>query len=303
VQKKQKQLYLGWIKDENEIFERCFKGFFSEGYFNQIKESEYLDEDTHSKLAIMEFLSPWNQHVKAKRRQYGPNAEISLPVRLILTHMPQVEMPQNILFGTLVDKLSVWGLTHAALQVGPIVLDWTVDGLCIPHTFSEGHALCCVELNKRIYMNDIALIKKLCARVAEWNRNMHYGHVSYCFLAHLAKYGNCQAFVADLIHVLGLSIPGNNVALLDFLKSLRNNDSFPSFEGHTFKSHRDLDNFWIKMNNVTADKLQILFAIDRAFVLRGEERDEHCPYSQLFPISQKICSESSNRNNHEDLFN
>jgi len=214
-------------------------------------------------------------------------------VRLILDHVP--EFPDSLPRPEIPEELGVWGFTHAALQIGPVIFDWDVTSFCVPRSWDSKTALCCVDVCPPLSDDEVSkqLLTRLCRRVAEWNRTVEY-RLSYGMpgtLEMLACYGNCQAFVQDLIFNVFSVSPrwaDLNKPLGLFLKSLKSGENALKWNSKIFNNHKELDDYWIEnMDNLQEEEKEILRAIDRAFVLRGFWRDGECPYTKERKITAR----------------
>lgn len=148
-------------------------------------------------------------------------------VKLIFTNL-KVDGLTKILARN-VGKMFDWkyGMVHAALQVGPMLLEWDSSSLCVPldmESFFRDDTLIAIDLEclENPFLQQEAVHKVLILTghlsdsvqvtevIAEYNRNRNYD-VLHC---------NCQHFVDDVLRAIGIA-PKFTGVLQTFLQQLQ----------------------------------------------------------------------------------
>jgi hypothetical protein len=165
-----------------------------------------------------------------------------------------------------------YGLLHAALQVGPVVLEWGVDSLCDPQPVSDfmaKYALIMLDVNPVPERDDSQFvteeqIENLCRVIAKWNVYKSYGRVV----------DNCQMFTDECLAALEtpfMTEPGSE--LQKFMNRLNTGpvgELVDFTHGDTkFKSHTHLDQYVERHQDTLSHSDRVLLkAYDRAYWLR-----------------------------------
>lgn len=165
-----------------------------------------------------------------------------------------------------------YGMVHTGLLVGPVVLEWGLEGIVIPSMVQDyhmKHSMMCMDVDwadgSSAHFVSTDQVGELCTAVCKWNVNKNYNQLL----------ANCQQFVEDCLRQLDLKFfdqPGSENLKL-FMKQLTKgvtsqNVQF-SFQDEVFDSHSKLDS-WYDANQGTLSPgdRALLKAYDRAFWLR-----------------------------------
>jgi len=192
-------------------------------------------------------------------------------VKLILTSMslsPLAKILGRFAHETGFNKWK-YGMVHAALQIGPVVLEWNRNSLCIPcdiNNYGE-NALIAIDVVDGLKDKKLQLdaVQKVCDVIVDWNIKQTYDVVNK----------NCQHFVDELLKSLGFSSVFTGL-IGQFFQHLQSCNSFENFEfrfppkpnGHLFNSHEELDEYVLANHNLDAEAMQLLKAYDRVFWFR-----------------------------------
>jgi len=194
-------------------------------------------------------------------------------VKLILTSMtlsPLAKVLGRFTHETGVHKWK-YGMVHAALQIGHVVVEWNRNSLCIPtdvSNFGES-ALIAIDLvdglkDKKVQIDAVI---KACDIIVDYNINKYYDVIK-C---------NCQHFVDDVLKAIGITPVFSGGVIGQFFTHLQSCNSFENFEfryppkgnGTLFPSHEELDEFYLNnKNTLDADAVQLIKAYDRVFWYR-----------------------------------
>jgi len=180
------------------------------------------------------------------------------------------------------DHQQQFGMFHSALVVGPWYLEWNNSSLCIPRKCYSSAAMLAADLEFGGVQLDLEeTIKKISNVIINWNVNKSYNQ----------NENNCQQFVDDLCHELGLNLDKLlHGPLGEYLKSLRSKGqcdiTFPISDEmrealeikekfKKFTTHEELDSFVAacvekdpQFEENYKEHMLLLKSFDRAFWLR-----------------------------------
>jgi hypothetical protein len=183
---------------------------------------------------------------------------------------------------------------YSALLIGPWLLTWNENSLCIPKRCSSAHALLSADINSIYTIRNLEeTLTELAKTITHWNAAKQYRNN---FPTNESdKYGNSQHFVEAILASIGVKMQVGTY-LEEFLKTIREKGSselyicpsqemrkqFDVKEKHVFPTHLALDEFVKKLlfvdtnfaNNYSRE-WDYLKSIDRAFWMKYlEERSE-----------------------------
>lgn len=197
-------------------------------------------------------------------------------VKLIITSIKAGAVQRRI--GEVSSRFP-FGATHAALLVGPVVLEWGMESIVIPQKvsdFNHRHAMMCLDVNWALgehqsHFVSRSQIKDLCKLIEEWNTKKTYSQLR-C---------NCQDFVEACLRQIGMPFASTTASgrnMRDFMdqvsKGMLAQDIKFRFqfgnELKEFKTHADLDQFYDTHKDEILDPADrsLLKAFDRTFWLR-----------------------------------
>jgi serine/threonine protein kinase len=164
-----------------------------------------------------------------------------------------------------------YGMVHAAIQVGPVILEWGPSSVVIPELiddFKADHVVLALDvgnLDGSMGFVERQRISNLCKCVVAWNCGKSYDVTRH----------NCQDFVNACLRSLDIktNLTGEISSFLRSLTGQNKEGTRFKFKGKVFKSHRDLDHYldahWDELQaEDRADDLALLKAFDRAFWIR-----------------------------------
>lgn len=213
-------------------------------------------------------------------------------VKLILTALNLSQLQR------LAGKWKTWrfGMVHAAVQVGPVVLEWGPSSVVVPTLVSqfEGtHVLLALDvgvLDHDTGFVEQARITDVCRVVARWNATQTYSVLNK----------NCQHFVNDVLGALQLKA-NTSGELEEFIKSLSGQDETEvvfKYKGQSFTTHAQLDSYVSgRMDDLSDADFALLKAYDRAFWIRYRtladalelSEDEQVLLTQCQPYDRDKC--------------
>jgi len=244
--------------------------------------------------------------------QEAQQARNSWRVKLILTEMQTDELAVGIFVPLGRPKKNRYGMLHAALQIGPWMLEWNKSNLVVPRAVSSKYAVFVADVE--FWSGQIVqeqMIEKVCKVCVDWNIHRKYD----------LNHSNCQTFVDEVLKELGhdkpffeqgklgatlKSIQNGSTSLVDDNGHLRFEYQYDErSEKHIITTHKELDDLCYSMIGVRDDPKQpefpsdhflLLRAFDRAFWLRFMDADSSTSTDytaeERFEILHK-CKESS----------
>lgn len=130
----------------------------------------------------------------------------TLTVKLLLSSIPNDNKMGQAVAGLFANVLTQWGLNHAALQVGPYIVDWTTSELVIPRVFKAKKVVLVIPINPQYPPKTEEALTKISEYIVNWNRNFKYDSRTFTFeKSQLKMRGNCHCFVEGLLKVLGVT--------------------------------------------------------------------------------------------------
>jgi len=124
--------------------------------------------------------------------------------------------------------------------------------------------------------------------IAYWNRNMRYNKDIHRRISAIKGIsGSCHAFTLDILHAIEVKSWATNTPIAKHLRSIKYASYSQNIIHYTdslgnpkeFKNYKELDDYITIYNDkISKEELELLFAIDRAFILRGESRFPGCNY-------------------------
>jgi len=151
---------------------------------------------------------------------------ITIPIRLILTKIENTTDAIGFHKYVLKRLVKNYGQLHAALQIGPYIIDWNDTELCLPRSFSNLNAVIALTINDVVV--DHSVLDTLSRVITYWNAFMKYDcYISNPNRAHALHAGNCQAFIDDILHSLNINLTWEKYSPIDnHLKTIK----FKSFD-------------------------------------------------------------------------
>ena len=136
--------------------------------------------------------------IEASQKKWKDMQDI--PVKLLLSDIGN----NNGFFSPLLRSAArlagnQFALNHAALQLGPYIIDWNTSEIVFPrHRFSSKNSLCLLPV-KTLKKSDEVFIKvaEICT---DWNLNWKYANP---LNDDSKKRGNCQHFIQKILDALG----------------------------------------------------------------------------------------------------
>eukprot|EP01087_Luapelamoeba_hula_P010246 TRINITY_DN2708_c0_g2_i2.p1 TRINITY_DN2708_c0_g2~~TRINITY_DN2708_c0_g2_i2.p1 ORF type:complete len:1317 (-),score=352.17 TRINITY_DN2708_c0_g2_i2:14-3913(-) len=224
-------------------------------------------------------------------------------------------MLEHIWFGTATPRfvrealsphVSDYGFLHAAVQVGPYIIEWNMDSLVVPRSIANHAApLLLADIpNGRLYAGtDFGPVREIYRKISEcivsWNTTKSYASVGLGS----KKKRHCQHFTKDLLKVLGLSTSSFEQPLRSFIKRLKKEgegkmeieDVLQPGTVIGFDTHQQLDTYVLKLQRSYSKDLEhthpglwrLLKAFDRAFWALAPQGDNfarcvtnvRCPFN------------------------
>jgi len=220
------------------------------------------------------------------------NNKESLRIKFIISEISNNPFEKELkrIISPITNRLndsSEFGFFHVALGIGPWKIEFNNNSLCIPRTLSGSAAMICADLETIATIDELDYVRdRLADVIVKWNTSMHY-----CKKA-VENGGNCQNFIDDVLHHLGLAYKLQQVppCLRTYLIRLRQGgygemEMEPDydfaktfkiqFKRYVFRSHQELDEFVNHLTAVEPDfqwrykyEYYMLKAFDRAFWLK-----------------------------------
>jgi len=230
-------------------------------------------------------------------------------VKILLTSMTLNPVAKILgAIGTRVLNRFQYGIVHAAVQVGHVVLEWNDKSLVIPTDISDfpgESALLAIdvdEIDKAQFQ--LEAVSKICQLIVDWNVNQTYSILD-C---------NCQNFVDSVLKMLKIQ-PLFTGMLGTFMRKLQTAADpstvefrYPFYEaeksnfkkssvimpstGYVFRTHEELDEACFNMGakeNLPEEDVRLLKAFDRVFWYRFFSAHHQKDLPDQTTILQKNC--------------
>jgi len=254
------------IEDENDIYNHYFSHFFD---FERSKQIPFKLQRELKKNGSWKLYQKYMNSVQKDLRK--------LPIRLIFMNGSVVGQWLN----ERINLESPWGRFHAALQIGPYIVDWHSGEFCLPRPFVSEKAIVSLTITE-ISLEDEETLMKISSEIADWNKNYKYSFLSR----------NCQHFIIRLLNIFKIdSYPWKEDGFINEkltqLKELYRDEDLENFIQLNIP-HEQFDELFdqaINRNGVDLEEIEWYYSIDRCFVLRKDERKRSCPYAKKYPES------------------
>lgn len=270
------------------------------GFVGQQEEEDEDEDETN-----IEDDSVFNPNSKV----YDKNARIK--IKLVVSEIMKGSLKKNVrkLLSPIManyDVLPQFGAFHTALIVGPWLIEWNNSSLCIPRKTMSTAALLTADVEDILITRENIgnVVDKLADVIIEWNLNKEYVNVHN---SNNHKSGNCQDFVEEVLHRLGIE-PKFEGLLGQYLSEMRRHgkcemvvklddkfkEKFKRNETDVyFETHKELDQFVNSLIDIDPEFNEhhknewiLLKSFDRAFWLRHYkdmsntiyQSDTHCPF-------------------------
>lgn len=246
------------------------------------------------------------QHCKPQTRSLN----IKLLITELLPHNSQRSIRKLIspFLGNIPHLQPKFGIFHTAIIVGPFILEWTENSLCVPKRVGIATALLTADVCEFQKTKDRSVLDKLAKLIVQWNIEKEY--CSFRLTGKHENEGNCQDFVEAIMKTLGVSFTpqgplkhcidemrSKGVCDLTYRPSPVVQSKYGLKEVYSFKTHTELDEFGKHL--ISCDLMfkvdhksdwELLKAFDRAFWVRNlkePDNPNYCSSVKEGPDSQK----------------
>lgn len=142
-----------------------------------------------------------------KKAEFKQQIVKPLTIKLLLTNLPDdgvgtlAHITKRIK-KTVAQSISPYGLNHAALQLGPYIIDWNESGIIIPRWMSSANSMLLIPVRDDEQANiRFNVLPKICKKIVEWNTQWKYTNLTFNAPK---KVSNCQDFVVMILEFLGI---------------------------------------------------------------------------------------------------
>lgn len=226
---------------------------------------------------------------------------VKLLVTELLPHDAQKSLRKLIspFLGVIPNVQTKFGLFHTAIIIGPWIVEWNDNNLCVPKRIAATTALLTADIDSisSIKMLRTELVDKLAQLIVEWNSEKTY--CLYRITGKNANEGNCQDFVDAVLNKLGISfqpqgalkhciedMKSKGVSTLQYKPSAEVKEKLQlEKDSYLFESHQELDFFVQGLIDVCPlfkldykHDYSLLKAFDRAFWVRYYKEPDHVGY-------------------------
>lgn len=142
-----------------------------------------------------------------KKAEFKAQIVKPLTIKLLLTNLPDdglstlAHLAKRIK-KTVAQSFTPYGLNHAAMQLGPYIIDWNESGLIIPRWMSSANSMLLIPVRDdeqaSIRFN---VLPKICKKIVEWNSQWKYTNLTF---NPSKKLSNCQDFVVKMLEFLNI---------------------------------------------------------------------------------------------------
>ncbi|KAL9645563.1 hypothetical protein ABK040_000626 [Willaertia magna] len=220
-------------------------------------------------------------------RKPSSSKKPSLPIKLVITALSDTQYHRLVRRFSHFTKIATneekggFGMFHTALVIGNNYLEWNDNSLACVRSISSSRAIFVCQLKSFPESEIDNAISKVCKVCCLWNANHLYDVNKH----------NCQHFTLAVLKALNIDINkclpepikdyfmnlkqyGTSDMVYKIPKELR---TIFNFEKITFKTHRELDEFWLTVSTkfpswvstpIGQSNEALLKGFDRAFWLR-----------------------------------
>lgn len=192
----------------------------------------------------------------------------------------------------LVGSLSEFGLNHAALQVGALVVDWNTSALVIPRPLRSRNINTVVPINDERPFRRSESLDAVCRVATEWNRAWLYDNP--LLVDREGRKGSCHHFIRAVLDAVGIAPnwqkDGPIEQYVSAVATGKVGTSLRVWDGagheHVFETHDQLRQFCAQQG-ITRDGVPdtpegrelkaLLKCIERSFQLRAAAGRDGCP--------------------------
>jgi len=264
-------------------------------YFNKILLSEEVDLE----FAKLVARGPWEEFdwvfdkydLVNEFKKTKVDIGNKLKLKLILTGLSN-NLP---LIPSLAYFQAEYGFTHAALQVGPWLVDWNQGELVVPRPMLSSHLHMVLDLESTIDLNEENL-KKVCKVISFWNNKIHYNMLAGDH-SKITCFGNCHAFVDYLLNQFEGQFTrwrpdGPIEQLIDDIKWQPSNYEMRVPDHGSFKTHEELCTYFKEKiataEGIDPELLRIFKALDRKCRFETTESETPVMSSSLQILSSSL---------------
>jgi len=277
-------------------------------YFKKLLPTEDVDKEFAHFVArgpwthLDGYLKPFDlvEEFKMTKTNMGK----TLKLKLILTGLSS-KLP---LIPRFAYYTAEYGFTHAALQVGPWLIDWNTGELVIPRPLLSSHLHMVLDLESMVDLTEENL-KQVCEVISFWNTNVKY-NLFQGNQDNVTKSlsGNCHAFVDYFLNKFEgqysrWRVDGPIDHLIDDIKRDPNNFEMKVHGHGSFKTHKALCDYFtanLTNNGTDPELLRVFKALDRKCRFENSEGESPAIYSSISVIPNVP---STTRNANGIMFN
>lgn len=219
-----------------------------------------------------------------KKAEFKHQIVKPLTIKLLLTNLPDdgVSMLDHItkrLKKIVAQSISPYGLNHAALQLGPYIIDWNESGIIIPRWMSSANSTLLIPVrdDEQASVRFNAL-PKICKKIVEWNVNWKYTNLTFNTSK---KLSNCQDFVLKMLEFLDIQPNWKKGGFIDvYINKIKEGaitgdelkiwDVTDNCKQVTFEDHDALADWWHSrsLENRDPELVVLVKCIERVFQMR-----------------------------------
>lgn len=222
-----------------------------------------------------------------KKAEFKQQIVKPLTIKLMLTNLPDdgtgaLSHLKKHISRQVAKSISPYGLNHAALQIGPYIIDWNESAIIIPRWMSSANSTLLIPVRE----DDKAAIRfnalpKICKKLVEFNTQWKYSSLTY---SASNKTCNCQDFVQKLMEWLECAPTWKKGGYIDtYIKKIKEGaigeelkiwDMSEQGGGKeiVFSGHDALLEFWlsVRYSNRDPELVTLIKCIERVIQMRFE---------------------------------
>lgn len=241
----------------------------------------------------------------------------NLTIKLLLSNIndPSTGFLTRWISQQVANATTTYGLNHAALQIGPYIVDWTTSQIVMPRIFKAKKVVLLIPINETcIVPRSEDVLFRISEFIVEWNTQYKYHRTKNSIKNRL---GNCQFFVERLLDELGIKPSWQkNGPIEQYIEKIKENaingDALVVWDKsgtpHEFKNHDELVQFYkTQVEGMTDFRTReemehILKSIERCMMFRfwatndAKYRVEHPLFNKKFKKRQSDAKSRMYRN-------
>lgn len=165
----------------------------------------------------------------------------NLTIKLLISGLGN---PVNPLVNVAAQVMSEYGATHAGIQIGPFILDWTTSEVIVPRPIRIKQPICVLDVQSKVQISESSL-RKLARLVVCWNLTMHYNNMGFSTKSMFSsKSANCHCFAKALMQYMDIApFWTKNGVISKYLRHVKRSNVHAKMvcQSTEFKSHEELD--------------------------------------------------------------